>query len=182
MVDTKISDLTAIASGGKNDPEDLFAIVDDSASASRKIKNVEAAFISAFKTADEGINNDTTLTDDADLQFEADANSTYGLMMVLRVDAETSTPDIKANFSIPAGASGFLLDGPWDFAFTRLAVDVTTVQVGDLSTTMAFWATMATFIIADTAGTIALAWAQNNTHAAKTFIRQGSYMLFKKLS
>jgi len=79
-------------------------------------------FSTVYKTADESIQSDTTLTDDADLFFSVDASSVYVGFMYLYVDMDSGAdPDMKTTFTIPAGAAGVNLSATgtniWAFGY-----------------------------------------------------------------
>lgn len=59
------------------------------------------------KTADETVNNTTTLQDDDELFFSADANSTYAINLELVMEKGSTTSNrIKGGWSYPTGSTG----------------------------------------------------------------------------
>ena len=140
-----------------------------------------------FKTADETITSDTTLTDDADLQFSVDASSTYAFVSWLLVDS-TALTDWKHSMSIPSGASGTfgqageLMANSLNSSY--VAVPVTNSITGTSSPvgTSNFYTIRGFIKTAGTSGTAAFQWAQNTSNAENTILKEGSWISFKKLT
>ncbi len=58
----------------------------------------------AIKTADETVNNSTTMQDDDDLKHTVKANTSYTFKLIAYF-ISASTPDIKSNFTGPSGST-----------------------------------------------------------------------------
>lgn len=130
--------------------------------------------ISVRKSADETVNNSTTLQADDELLLPVEANATYWLYLRLIMSSGT-TPDFKMLFTFPTGLLMTLhnveptptISVPYDQT-TTAAVSGTgadaTIQVEGLVR------------VASTAGTLALTWAQNTLNASNTIVRANSTM------
>jgi len=126
------------------------------------------------KTADETVNNSTTLQNDDQLAVSVDANVTYWLSMRLIMNSGV-TPDFKMLFTFPAGLTMTLhnmeptpaISVPYDQTVTA-AVSGTgadaTIQVEGL------------VLVSSTAGILQLQWAQNTLNASNTIVRANSTM------
>lgn len=126
------------------------------------------------KTADETVNNSTTLQNDDQLALAVEANVTYWLSMRLLMSSG-ATPDFKMLFTFPSGLTMKLhnveptptISVPYDQT-TVAAVSGTgadaTIQVEGL------------VVVSSTAGTLQLQWAQNTLNASNTIVRADSTM------
>lgn len=135
-----------------------------------------------YKTADETIASDATLSDDADLKFPVDANSDYTFIMFLHVTSNT-TADFKYAFTQPSGSFGRMKStGDWDAVNSTGLVSIdasTAVVIG--SATEKTLEQHGRIITGSTAGTIQLQWAQNTSDAGNTTLEQGSIIMWKKM-
>lgn len=145
--------------------------------------------IAAIKTANESVTSSTTLQDDDELLVTVAANSTYEVSCVLRYDGATAG-DINIQFVVPASAT-------FDFSISRLqtgASDATADAEDSGSATAALGlgtigsGTTATanirglLIVAGTAGTFKLQWAQLVSNATATRILTRSYLVCRRIS
>jgi len=146
-------------------------------------------FSTVFKTSDEVITSDTTLTDDADLVFSVDANSTYVGIMIVRLGGDAGT-DYKEAFTIPAGATMTGLGDStniWNWGYSDSvspSKDMTAVNVVEVSSGSSPRFIMTPFIIitAGTSGSIQYQWAQNISSVNDTTTFKGSWIQFIKVS
>jgi len=140
-------------------------------------------FDTVYKTADETINNDSTLTDDTDLQFSVDANASYA-MICLFMYAADAIPDFKYAYSVPAGITGNIMDGYFNSQNTSAVVRTWATSRSPIDSSGNVRALFNTgcLNIEGTAGTIAFQWAQNTSNAGNTTLKEGSYIMFKKLT
>lgn len=146
-------------------------------------------FQTVYKTADETIENDATLTDDADLQFEAEANSIYAVFVYMFITG-SQFADYKHAFSVPTGGSAFgnhHMDTLYRGApFNSHSVgDMTVATDGSISSVAnTQFAVISGFVeIGANAGTVAYKWAQNTGFANEfTTLQKGTFMMFKKLN
>jgi len=143
-------------------------------------------FSTVFKTSDETITCDTTLSDDADITFCADANSNYAVITYFRFNT-CSVPDYKTAFSVPACAT---MKNSQSSAYPALGIDVVEVEAtssvsllvsggGDDHT---HGLTNYVLETGGTSGAVAYQWAQNTSSAGPTKFLKGSWLAFKKLS
>lgn len=139
-------------------------------------------FSTVFKTADETINSDSTLTDDADLQFSVDASSIYGFMAFIKFSSNTN-PDWQQAFSVPAGTTieGNGQANGWnsDNTINDLTVAETEAISGSALKNYQFDGIIDTDT---TSGTVAFQWAQQNSAVDDTILRLGSWIAFIKLN
>ena len=133
------------------------------------------------KTADETVNNSTTLqNDDHLLGWTMDANGVYAVIGCLLVDSG-ATPDIKFQWTLPASAVGYTVvvdNGGSEQATHAAAGVITTAGAGTIQAVPI----SGVFIIAGTSGTATLQWAQNTADASDTKLRTGSWIAVIKLA
>lgn len=133
----------------------------------------------ARKTADETVNNSTTLQDDNHLGKLCTLSTSYEVELLLIYNSG-ATPDFKINFTGPAGSS-----------FTWVAISTLGISIPKtLASSLALDGTGADasvlvkglFIMSTTAGGLQLQWAQNTANASDTIVRTGSYMRLRKVA
>lgn len=135
--------------------------------------------LTVSKTADETVNNSTTLQNDDELLFAIKANETWAFEMFLPFTCENNTPDIKFAITVPASATLY-----W------ILVYMNTTKVEDTSGN-AEWVEGANglriasitgvVINSSTAGNVQLQWAQDTADASDTILKTGSYILAHQL-
>jgi len=132
-----------------------------------------------FKKLSETISSDTTLTDDDDLQFEAEANVNYAIFNCRFCNSHAAA-DLKERFSIPAGATINRINSFWhggggcvpvDFAATLTSFDLGVAEMNPNPSIL---------IMGATAGTVAYQWAQNGTTSEDTTLLAGSFLWVMK--
>lgn len=147
-------------------------------------------FDTVYKTADETIINDSTLTDDTDLSgITLDASSTYAVWAMIHVFDETSTPDYKHAFTVPAGAT--IIGNQRSNKFYSGNLSASSYDTGDMTVSASgtgitnktgYFLIMGIIITDTTAGVLDYQWAQATSDANDTILRQGSWIATKKLS
>lgn len=139
------------------------------------------------KTANESVTSSTTLQDDDELFVSVAANFTYEVSCMLKYDGAT-TGDFKIQWNVPASAT-------FDYSILRLqtgASDATAVALDygqenvDMvmgaigSGTTATAMILGTLIVAGTAGTFGLKWAQGTSSATATRILTRSMLVARR--
>jgi hypothetical protein len=141
------------------------------------------------KSADETVNNSSTLQNDDELLFSVSANKTYLVDLYLRLNGGV-TPDFKFAWSLPAGASyNWAAEGeggsgginiywsPKDTAQgSQQALSTTTFSVNGSANTPQGLHLTAILMIAGTAGTATLQWAQNVATVADSKVLANSIL------
>ena len=139
-------------------------------------------FSTKFKTIDEIINNDNVLTDDTDLQFEAEANGVYAIKLFIFYTIP-SAADLQYTFVAPSGALGkFISDAAWSPAASRNTSSLLDKIVVTTSNKVETTTVYVSLRMGGTAGTFAFQWAQNSSQSDDTTLFKGSWMDFKKLN
>jgi hypothetical protein len=149
----------------------------------------------ARKTADETVNNSTTLQNDDHLFFAVAANEVWLVQAWLMWDS-AATPDIKFGWTGPASAtfawgalstetsSGVASFGQ-SFSGTPvapLAIGGTLFLPGAGAGTITAVALAGIAAIAGTAGNLQLQWAQNTLNVSDTKVRQNSALIGCRLA
>jgi len=140
-----------------------------------------------LKSADEVINNISTLQDDNELVFTAGANEVCYLTYWLMYRSGT-TPDIKFQFSLPTGGvmqavpqdviSVIAAQGgitPWDGTGSSIIFNGAGAAVTQI---VIIWAL---YVGGGIAGNIILRWAQNTADVSDTKVLQNSFIIWRKL-
>lgn len=144
--------------------------------------------LAAVKTSDKTANASTTLSDDAQLTLPVLASTTYLIEAFLIYDSATNA-DAKFGFTVPASAT-------WQAAPFGQGTGAT-VSAGSLETAVSTASGIAlggigagtkisalvtgTLVVAGTAGTCALSWAQNTSQASNTVLRTGSFLKLTRI-
>jgi len=133
------------------------------------------------KTADEIVNNSTTLQNDDHLLLSAGANETWFLEFFLLNSSVTTTPSITLCIIAPSGA-----DGKW------MALRQTNIVAAEsIGSAIGFGSPVLAYIpywlsavvrIGATAGNIQLQWAQNTATAEDTKLLMGSCLIAHKIA
>ena len=140
-------------------------------------------FTTVWKSSDETINSDTTLTDDADLQFAIGANEVYFAILNIR-HVTASTPDFKYAFSMPSGGAVYTTYGDWSTSVELNERDLTsaTSQTFSGDTNINYIQIPVLIVNSSTGGTCAFQWAQNVSDAANTTVKQYSSFSYTELT
>lgn len=127
-----------------------------------------------YKSADTPITSQATLADDPHLVATLAASATY----LLRVDGTynaAATPDLKINFSSPAGTTGNLsgLDATAAFTNVSLGTDLNFTASGGTTVRLLIFGVITT---AGTAGTFKLRLAQVTSNASASTLHRNTRM------
>jgi hypothetical protein len=132
--------------------------------------------IAVRKTADQTVNNSTVLVNDSELFWTPPVSTTYQLRLVLYYNSGT-VPDIKAGWSLPAGATL-----TWGALYVNTAGGLTVIGnlgAGTLSIGGLGAEANAEFhgilTMGSTAGNVQLQWAQDTANASNTIVRANSH-------
>ena len=136
----------------------------------------------ARKTADESVTSSTTLQDDNDLSVSVAANAVYELSMVLRYDGSTAG-DLLWQIVGPSGSSMHMSSHRLTVPAVGIGDDSFSYEAGTAGNAGALGVGVdavvqiqGIVIVAATAGTTKLQWAQNTSSATATRVRAGSFM------
>lgn len=137
--------------------------------------------VTVRKTANETVNNSTTLQNDDELAIAVEANLTYDFDCELIYNSG-ATPDLKFGWTYPSGltmfyavyaAGGGTFLGYNEIETSVPAVDGAGAAVGVLL--------KGTVFVSATAGTLQLQWAQQTLNASNTIVQTGSYIRLKRI-
>jgi len=140
------------------------------------------------KTADETVNNSTTLQNDDHLYFAMGANEVWYVEIFLIIDSSTSA-DFKSGLSLPSGATAhWMAIGSSEATISNIVATGLTETNSDAS-----WGTgagtprlrdiLSIIVINDaTAGNFQLQWAQNTAEASDTILKTNSCLIAHKLA
>jgi hypothetical protein len=143
------------------------------------------------KTANETVNNSASFQDDDELFFPVRANEIWDVEASIRYDSST-TADIKWRFTVPgsgvAGTGSGLIHRLTGGA-SGLADDVVE-PMSDLTRTPSGGIGIGTeapmhirmlIVVGDTDGNIVYQWAQNTAALSNTSVRNGSWIIGRKV-
>lgn len=145
---------------------------------------------SKYKSADENVNNSTTLQNDDHLAFAIAASEVWAFSMFLYWTFASGDPGVKLIFTVPASCTGFYqaLDtntalnaggGSGNVYPFAIATQLSRPTSGITTLIM----TIKGVVINSTnAGTVQFQWAQNSAVASNTTLKLGSYMDLKRLA
>jgi len=134
-----------------------------------------STFAKVVKSADQTVNNSSTLQDDDELLAALNINKTYCFVLIVYV-ISPSNADIKKAFTIPTGATGTLSSGTWSQILGG-TIDITSSRNDDSNGTTQFFMLNGRVIMSTTAGNLVFQWAQNTAQVADTKFLQGSTLL-----
>ena len=140
-------------------------------------------FITKHKTATTSRASTTTRTDDPDLTFDIGANETWVFELSVLVGQNASNIQVSSQLTSPAGSiiSLRVLTGR-DGGVLGLALPNAANAPTLASTRNGSYHITATVFGGETAGTVAFAWAQENSNATASTILRGSYLLAQKIN
>lgn len=130
--------------------------------------------LEAYKSADETVNNSAALQNDDALFVSVAANTRYDFRLTA-LYISNSTPDIKFAWTFPTGLTmrysfqGYTAGVMQDFYQIQTDVVAVDGNGGNLAAVME-----GTVVVAGTAGTLQLQWAQNTANASDTKVLIGS--------
>jgi hypothetical protein len=150
----------------------------------------------ARKSADQTVNNSSTLVNDTHLKYAAEANEVWLIHALLIIDGGSATPDIKFKWTLPASgtmrwawdSSDAATNNTWGMRDTTTSPSALNDEgVGANSGTAAGGiiyglAITGIAVIAGTAGDIQLQWAQVTPTAVNTTVKQNSCLMGARLS
>lgn len=175
--------IIALGDGEVSDPQWFADVTEAVNDHETRLGVVEESLIQlVYKTADETIQSDTTLSNDSQLFLGVEANASYVFDSVIFFNTG-GTPDYKGQWSAPSGAT-------LTFQCTGYSIsDVLGVfwnSVGSLQTiagngTPRAHSMSGTLIVGSTAGTLRWQWAQNTSTASNTSTLIGSYIRLVKV-
>ena len=153
----------------------------DIADISNEIMRRRSPATYAYKSTDQTKTTDTTLADDSDLVWPVVAYTDYTFELVAIY--ESAAVDIKYQVTVPANAT---LNAVRTTVVDTVAVvtsfynDITyTAGSSFVSNRIVVTGTLT---VGDTAGNVALQWAQQSSHASGTVVNKPSTMTITKLS
>ena len=132
------------------------------------------------KTADETVNNNSTLQDDDDLKWTVAANEVWAFNLFLRLTSG-ATPDLKYNWTGPAGATLHWEEtwgeAPQERGFPSGDRIIPCLGLG------VYQAVIARGVVVNgaNAGTVQLQWAQNTADASDTKVLANSWIVAHRL-
>jgi len=130
-----------------------------------------------IKSADESVTSSTTLQDDDELTFVAEANTNYLILLLLRANG-AAAGDLRSAVSVPAGASFGIMELIW--RTDNPAVEELINFQSNLDGTDRLIPTWVMVSVGATAGTVAYSWAQWVSNATPTIVTAGSTMIVWK--
>ena len=132
-----------------------------------------------YKSADETVNNSSTLQNDDHLVLAVSANEVWAIRFVALYNSGT-TPDIKFAFTLPSGATIQFIDDSLDGgAVTNAGVAINSSGQGASN---AMFVSSAIAFISNTPGNVQLQWAQATADPSDTKVLKGSYIIAHKLA
>jgi len=137
----------------------------------------------AIKTADETVNNSTTLQNDDHLVLAVNASTKYTLVAFLIGFADNDTPDIKIKWILPTGGTMRWAELRELGAGTQALTELTEVSEAALPTTNAnkIFLFTGAVTIAGTAGNVQLQWAQNILTAVNVKLLTSSFFTLTEI-
>ena len=148
--------------------------------------DVPAAATTVYKTADEIVNNSTTLQNDDHLFFAVAANEAWEFRLALLISSST-VADLKFAMVMPADGTvrAFIvyLNAAGTFASGSMIVGTTKDLYGGGTTVISRPMILEGVIInGATAGNFQVQWAQNTAEATDSTVRTNSYIIAHKLA
>jgi len=134
-----------------------------------------AIILNAIKTADQIVNNSTTMVNITEFVFAALANTRYSIFALLFCTTNT-TADMKIGFTIPAGAAGHKTrSSDWETGNMAVADIIQTARLVVGNSTTRFIPVACDVNMGGTAGNVQMQYAQNTATVVDTIIFQGSF-------
>lgn len=177
---------------------DIGAVADSTQASGWKCNTTGPIERLIVKTADEIVNTSTTFQDDDHLVFACTANTSYGIEAQLLLNATSTTPDFKFQWTGPSGFTMFW--GPLgptaagtgttsSFWYgTEIGAGLVALLTGTGTHANASLSGTAGMTLkgivrcAGTAGNVQLQWAQNTSTAADSKLLKDSWMKVTKLN
>lgn len=152
--------------------------------AMRALLNVSLAQTTITKSADESRTSTTTISADAELLFNAEANSVYEIQLYFVVTGTVAAGGLRLGLLLPASARAMM--------FGRTTVNTTfhslsntgvisgVITAAQMLDTQDCWFNARVRTL-ETAGNVTLSWAQNANNANPVTIAAGSTLSYRKL-
>lgn len=140
------------------------------------------AFVS--KTADETVNNSTTLQDDDHLVFAMAANTSYLVNAVFLLDATGTTPDFKFGWTVPSGCTMIWASSggsSWESGSALSMASESAALVADSRSGTTGAEYQAIVRNGATAGNLQLQWAQNTANGSDSKVLKHSHLIIRNL-
>lgn len=152
---------------------------------------LEETEIRIVAQSDESVSSSTTLQDDDELFFSADANTTYEITILCITTCASATPDLNVAFTTLTDADWLMTGHRADQDDGGLSSSTWTPFGNDTTTPQAFlhsgtadqhWLKInCSYITAGTSGTVYFRWAQNVSDATAVIRKVGSHMIVRKI-
>lgn len=136
----------------------------------------------AKKTVDEGLNTNITVQPDDELFVPVVAGASYHAEAWVFYSAASNTPDIRINWTYPAGATFVRTDwgAPPASTSTNDVVEMSTATTADVGraagTTQRSIYMQGDLVVSSTAGNFRLVWAQVTSDAGTVSVKAGSFL------
>lgn len=140
-----------------------------------------ALIAQARKTADESVNNSTTLQPDDELLLSVGANEVWSVLVYLRYSGVGSGDDLKLGWAVPTGASMQYLALGYDSADALALQAVTNAVLGTVAGERRALL-LGHYLGGASAGTLQLQWSQNVATVGNTTVVAGSYLLAQRMA
>jgi hypothetical protein len=142
----------------------------------------ETVFVSAFKSADETKNEDTTLAADSELAATLEADSSYEVEMAVHMGTD-ATPDFKMEVRVPSGATVRLsaMGNGGSGSAEVVQLDGSGAEAVITGHTDTVWHIKGYVYTDATPGDLEYWWAQNTSDVADTTVKKGSWLRVRKV-
>lgn len=140
------------------------------------------------KSVDESLSDSTVLRSDAELTLAVEANATYQMTcLLLYIGAPSTAGDLKMDWLIPAGAdllwASFAVNSGALTTYDVVLQTNTEVRVyGTNGVTPMTMRPGGILTVGNTAGTVALRWAQNSAHSIPTIMKAKSLLRLDRIA
>lgn len=182
---------------------DFLLSFDTSAGVAKKVKpsniSISGNVSAVYKSANEIVNNSSTLQNDDHLLFTGSANKSYLVRVGLIVTtvAGAGADDMKIGWSVPASTTGYYGSSADTWAAATgispaLGTGAAMVANQGISTAMVigtsgsitggYFVIEALIKVAGTAGTINFQWAQNSAGARDLTVEASSWLTYQQLN
>jgi len=164
-----------VSADGTANPTDIMTIAGADTTFAGTVSGSNTP-ITVRKSADETVNNSSTLQDDNHLVLAVDANTDYKFEVVLHATSD-NTPGLKVGWTVPASATMWWAMGT---TTTKLSESETHSQLGGgaIDVVLVFKGVIA---VAGTAGNLQLQWAQDTQDVSDTIVYENSTLTLERL-
>lgn len=166
------------------DGEDATLVRPSNWNASHTLDGGMVVPVVVLKTADETVNNSTTLQDDNHLVLAVGASDVWILDVLLGWSRESGgAQQSKYAFTVPVAAT--IIGHPgWSLTAQSAATDITSAQTltGTMGTGTTWLHFTALYVGGANAGNIQLQWAQNTAEGFNHYLKANSRIIAVKLS